>query len=66
MLYLFVDGIAERIRPGQRREPVLAAWGFTAGRLPCGFLHTMACDLFTRLELPVSGRRPPSSISGEG
>ena len=28
--YLFVDGIAERIRPGQRREPVMAAWGFTA------------------------------------
>lgn len=28
--YLFVDGIAERIRPGQRRAPVLAAWGFTA------------------------------------
>ena len=27
--YLFIDGIAERIRPGQRREPVLAAWGFT-------------------------------------
>ena len=27
---LFVDGIAERIRPGQRREPVMAAWGFTA------------------------------------
>jgi putative transposase len=26
--YLFIDGIAERIRPGQRREPVLAAWGF--------------------------------------
>jgi len=28
--YLFVDGIAERIRPGQRREPVLAAWGHDA------------------------------------
>ena len=28
--YLFVDGVAERIRPGQRREPVLAAWGITA------------------------------------
>lgn len=28
IVYLFVDGIAERIRPGQRREPVLAAWGF--------------------------------------
>ncbi len=27
--YLFVDGIAERLRAGQRREPVLAAWGFT-------------------------------------
>ena len=25
-----VDGIAERIRPGQRREPVMAASGFTA------------------------------------
>ena len=24
--YLFVDGIAGRIRPGQSREPVLAAW----------------------------------------
>lgn len=28
--YLFVDGIAERIRPGQRREPVPAARGFTS------------------------------------
>ena len=26
--YLFVDGIAERIRPGHRREPVPAAWSF--------------------------------------
>ena len=25
--YLYVDGIAERLRPGQRREAVLAAWG---------------------------------------
>jgi putative transposase len=39
--YLFVDGIAERIRPGQKREPVLAAWGFTAeGRKV--LLHLMA------------------------
>ena len=28
--YLFIDGVAERIRPGSKREPVLAAWGFTA------------------------------------
>jgi transposase-like protein len=27
--YLFVDGIAERLRPGAKREPVLAARGFT-------------------------------------
>jgi transposase-like protein len=30
IVYLFACGIAERIRPGQRREPVMAAWGFTA------------------------------------
>lgn len=41
IVYLFVDGIAERIRPGQRREPVMAAWGFTAtGRKV--LLHLMA------------------------
>ena len=39
--YLFIDGIAEQIRPGQRREPVLAAWGFTFdGRKV--LLHLMA------------------------
>jgi putative transposase len=39
--YLFVDGIAERLRPGAKREPVLAAWGFTAeGRRV--LLHLMA------------------------
>ncbi len=30
VLYLFVDGIAERLHLGQAREAVLAAWGFTA------------------------------------
>ncbi|HEX6144984.1 MAG TPA: transposase [Geminicoccaceae bacterium] len=39
--YLFIDGIAERIRPGQRREPVVAAYGFTFdGRKV--LLHLMA------------------------
>jgi putative transposase len=39
--YLFVDGIAERLRPGAKREPVLTAWGFTAeGRRV--LLHLMA------------------------
>jgi putative transposase len=41
IIYLFVDGIAERLRPGARREPVLAAWGYTAeGRRI--LLHLMA------------------------
>jgi putative transposase len=39
--YLFIDGIAERIRPGQRREPVLAAWGFTVEGKKV-LLHLMA------------------------
>jgi len=39
--YLFVDGIAERLRPGAKREPVLAAWVFTIeGRRV--LLHMMA------------------------
>jgi putative transposase len=39
--YPFVDGIAERLRPGAKREPVLAAWGFTVeGRRV--LLHLMA------------------------
>jgi transposase-like protein len=41
VVYLFVDGIAERIRPGQKREPVLAAWGFTSGGRKV-LLHLMA------------------------
>ena len=41
IVYLFVDGIAERIRPGQRREPVLVAWGFTASGAKV-LLHLMA------------------------
>jgi len=28
-LYLFLDGVAERLRPGQAREAVLSAWGIT-------------------------------------
>src|SRR6187200_1072922 len=41
IIYLFVDGIAERLRPGAKREPVVAAWGFTIeGRRV--LLHMMA------------------------
>ena len=39
--YVFIDVTAERLRPGQKREPVLAAWGFTwDGRKV--LLHLMA------------------------
>jgi transposase-like protein len=41
IVYLFVDGIAERLRPGQRREPVMAAWGFTVTGAKV-LLHLMA------------------------
>jgi transposase-like protein len=27
LLYLYLDGVAERLRPGQKREAVLCAWG---------------------------------------
>ena len=30
-LYLFLDGIAERLRPGAKREAVLCAWAITEG-----------------------------------
>lgn len=30
ILYLFVDGVAERLRPGQRRKAMLCAWGIDA------------------------------------
>jgi putative transposase len=33
--------LAERIRPGQRRGPVMAAWGFTAAGAKV-LLHLMA------------------------
>ena len=41
IVYLFIDEIAERLRPGAKREPVLVAWGFTVeGRRV--LLHLMA------------------------
>ena len=39
--YLFIDEVAERIRPGSKRESVLTAWGFTAGGSKV-LLHLMA------------------------
>jgi putative transposase len=41
IVYMFVDGVAERIRPGGKREPVMAAWGFTSAGAKV-LLHLMA------------------------
>src|SRR3954453_8567576 len=41
IVYLFIDGIAERLRAGQPREPVMAAWGIGAGGSK-DLLHLMA------------------------
>lgn len=30
VVYLFIDGVAERLHLGQKREPVLAAWGIAS------------------------------------
>src|SRR3954453_11930846 len=41
IVYLFIDGIAERLRAGQPREPVMAAWGIGAEGSKV-LLHLMA------------------------
>jgi transposase-like protein len=55
LLYLFVDGLAERIHLGQPREAVLAAWGITAsgqkvllGLAPASKEDTASCRDFLR------------------
>ena len=30
LLYFYLDGLAERLRPGQPREAVLCAWGIVS------------------------------------
>ena len=60
IVYLFVDGIAERLGPGGKREPVLAAWGYTIeGRS----LHPLSFALPQWLRPRSSGHRhmPPQS-----
>ena len=55
IVYLFVDGIAERIRPGQKREPVLAAWV-----IPCWWSRTGPRGS-SRRSRPASRARPASA-----
>jgi transposase-like protein len=65
VLYLFVDGIAERLHLGQPREAVLAAWGITEaghkvllGLAPGTKEDTASCRDFLR-DLKARGLADP-------
>jgi hypothetical protein len=65
LVYLFVDGIAERLHLGQPREAVLAAWGILADGKKA-LLHlapgskedTASCREFFQDNGPPGGHRP--------
>ena len=67
LVYLFVDGIVERLHLGQPREAVLAAWGILADGQKAllhlapgtgGSLSGISCEgLLLNLTLRRSGRR---------
>lgn len=72
VIYLFVDGIAERLHMGQAREAVLAAWGFVASGQRV-LLHiapgtkedTASCRAFFQ-DLKNRGLRDPILIASDG
>jgi transposase-like protein len=72
VVYLFVDGIAERLHLGQPREAVLAAWGITSqgnkvllGLLPGTKEDTVSCKEFLR-DLKSRGLRDPVLVATDG
>lgn len=72
VLYLFVDGVAERLHLGQPREAVLAAWGITTaghkvllGLLPGTKEDTVSCKEFLR-DLKSRGLRDPVLVITDG
>jgi transposase-like protein len=71
-VYLFVDGIAERLHLGQPREAVLAAWAITSqgnkvllGLLPGTKEDTVSCKEFLR-DLKSRGLRDPVLVATDG
>jgi putative transposase len=69
--YLFVDGIAERLRAGAKREPVLAEWGYTVeGRRV--LLHLMASKEDTETvtaffeDMKMRGLKDPLLVTSDG
>lgn len=72
VVYLFVDGIAERLHLGQPREAVLAAWGITLqgykvllGLSPGTKEDTVSCREFLR-ELKARGMPDPLLVATDG
>lgn len=72
VIYLFVDGIAERLHLGQAREAVLAGWGITLQghkvllRLAPGTKEdTVSCREFLR-DLKARGLADPLLIATDG
>jgi transposase-like protein len=72
VVYLFVDGIAERLHLGQAREAVLAAWGITSqgnkvllGLLPGTKEDTVSCKEFLR-DLKARGLADPLLVVTDG
>jgi len=72
VVYLFVDGIAERLHLGQPREAVLAAWGITSqgnkmllGLLPGTKEDTASCKEFLR-DLKSRGLVDPLLVVTDG
>lgn len=72
VLYLFVDGVAERLHLGQPREAILAAWGIAEdgtkhllGLLPGTKEDTASCRDFLR-DLKARGLRNPLAVITDG
>lgn len=72
IVYLFVDGVAERLHIGQRREPVLAAWGIagTGEKLLLGLYTTSKEDTDSAREclrdLKARGMNDPVLVASDG
>jgi transposase-like protein len=72
ILFLFIDGVAERLHLGQRREPVLAAWGVasTGEKLLLGLYPASKEDTDSAREclrdLKARGMNDPVLVASDG
>lgn len=72
ILYLFLDGVAERLHLGQPREPVLAAWGIAASgaKLLLGLYSASKEDTASAREclrdLKARGMNDPALVATDG